>query len=386
MSAAGFLAAHWQKTPLHLPGALDGVFPALSGEELAWLATQDDVESRLVYTEHHANGTRYRVENGPFDDELLSTLPDRDWTLLVQDVEKHLPDFRQLFSMVSFIPDWRIDDLMISFAAPGGSVGPHQDNYDVFLCQGSGHREWRLADPDRVTPAVAGQLRLLEPFTDDAAVSQKEGDVLYLPPAIPHWGIALDASMTYSVGMRAPTLAELRCSFEREFPQAGNPFADYPGDNNIFYTDRDLDGEESSAGRISPSSIKRCRQLLRNSVAVSDAALATTLGCVVTDLKAWMVPETPSDKELADLQQLFSTDKRLNVHGMARIAWWFDHKQLLVFANGHCQAAVAENLTFIRTLCTQRKLPSLPPQDTENHGLFVWLIKIGVFDLETIVI
>ena len=144
MSAERFLATCWQKTPLHLPGALDSESPALSGEELAWLATLDDVESRLVFTERHDGGTRYRVESGPFDEELLSSLPDSDWTLLVQDVEKHLPDFRQLLSLVPFIPDWRIDDLMISFAAPGGSVGPHKDNYDVFLCQGSGHREWRI--------------------------------------------------------------------------------------------------------------------------------------------------------------------------------------------------------------------------------------------------
>ena len=119
--------------------------PVLEPDELAWLATLPDVESRLVFTEGTRANARYRVEHGPFEEQRLSELPQSNWTLLVQDVEKHLPDFRQWFECVTFVPDWRIDDLMISFAAPGGSVGPHQDNYDVFLCQGMGRREWRLA-------------------------------------------------------------------------------------------------------------------------------------------------------------------------------------------------------------------------------------------------
>ena len=113
-----------------MPGALDGIRPTLTSGELAWLATQDDVESRLVFTHRDGDSTHYRVQNGPFENDVLSSLPRQNWTLLVQDVDKHLPDFRALFSAVDFIPDWRIDDLMVSFAAPGGSVGPHKDNYD----------------------------------------------------------------------------------------------------------------------------------------------------------------------------------------------------------------------------------------------------------------
>ena len=149
-----------------MPGAMRSEsiapLPSLAPEELAWLATLDDVESRLVFTEQREGSTCYRVEHGPFEESMLSNLPQKDWTLLVQDVEKHLPDFRQWLTLVQFVPEWRIDDLMISFAAPGGSVGPHKDNYDVFLCQASGQREWRLASSgDTVPPANSEHLALL---------------------------------------------------------------------------------------------------------------------------------------------------------------------------------------------------------------------------------
>ena len=123
--------------------ALGRVQPSISRNELAWLATLEDVESRLVFVDRNNNKCRYRAESGPFDPEYLRCLPTRDWTLLVHDVEKQLPAMRALFQHVPFIPDWRIDDLMVSFAAPGGGVGPHRDNYDVFLCQGIGIRNWR---------------------------------------------------------------------------------------------------------------------------------------------------------------------------------------------------------------------------------------------------
>lgn len=381
MSPEHFLASCWQKKPLHIPQALERVFPALSGDELAWLATLDDVESRLIYTEHQAGGTRYRVESGPFDADLLSNLPDRDWTLLVQDVEKHLPDFRQLMAQVPFIPDWRIDDLMISFAAPGGSVGPHKDNYDVFLCQGSGHHEWRVASAaDVIEPAKSAQLALLQPFTDPQALTQSDGDVLYLPPGVPHWGIALDASMTYSIGMRAPTVAELRLSFEGEFPQADNPFGQGLAKDTVFYTDPDLQCDESGPGHISLAATRRCGQLILPSAQVSETVLATTLGCVVTDLKAWLAPEPPSRKEFEEFQR--AAAEPLAVHGMARVAWWAGDGELLVFANGHCHTTSVANADFIRGLCAQREIHSKLLPDAKHAELFFWLLDIGVFDLD----
>ena len=162
--------------------------PSISRNELAWLATLEDVECRIVFTEHASGRRRYRVESGPFDTGYLQALPKRDWSLLVHDVDKHLPAMRRLFAQVPFIPDWRIDDLMISFAAPGGGVGPHQDNYDVFLCQGIGVREWHVStDAIREDPKASEDLALLEEFDHGEMHLARKGDVLYLPPGVAHW-------------------------------------------------------------------------------------------------------------------------------------------------------------------------------------------------------
>ena len=364
-----------------MPGAMRPeskiTLPSLAPEELAWLATLDDVESRLVFTETHEGSTRYRVEHGPFEESVLSNLPQTNWTLLVQDVEKHLPDFRQWLSLVQFIPEWRIDDLMISFAAPGGSVGPHKDNYDVFLCQALGQREWRLARPDQtVLPAISEHLALLQPFTDPAPVIVAEADVLYLPPAVPHWGIAVDSCMTLSIGMRAPTLAELRCAFERAVPDAKNPFVQCSNESDLFYTDARLGADESQHGRISRQAVERCRQLTRETVTVTDKALAAALGCVVTDLKAWLAPETPSGEDRAGR----STTTKLAVHGMARIAWWAEQDELLVFANGACMHSTPARIEFVRSLCERRELTVQAARQQGNAALIDWFWEVGVFD------
>ena len=220
-----------------MPQALDGIRPALISGELAWLATQEDVESRLVFTQGHGKDTHYQVRHGPFENDVLSSLPRQNWTLLVQDVEKHLPDFRALFAAVDFIPDWRIDDLMISFAAPGGSVGPHKDNYDVFLCQGEGVREWHLGDGDKVIEdESSNELSLVMPFVDQEPQTAAGGDLFYIPPGVPHWGIAQDFCMTYSIGMRAPSLAELKAAAVRLFDDLDDVTANSSATGGMFFT------------------------------------------------------------------------------------------------------------------------------------------------------
>ena len=198
-----------------MPDALRRVSPAVTRNELGWLATLDDVESRLVFVDRDGTRTRYRAETGPFTVEYLQELPKRDWTLLVHDVEKHLPAMRALFEYVPFIPDWRIDDLMVSFAAPGGGVGPHKDNYDVFLCQGIGVRNWQFTcnavegDSD-----ASDDLALLAEFEGDENRDLTNGDILYLPPGVAHWGTAKRACITYSIGMRAPQASDISSALD----------------------------------------------------------------------------------------------------------------------------------------------------------------------------
>ena len=376
LSIDTFLRRNWQKLPLNLPAAIDNPEPILDSGELAWLATMPDVESRLVFTETKDGVTTYRVESGPFDEEYLSQLPQQDWTLLVQDVEKHLPDFRQWFAQIPFVPDWRIDDLMISFAAPGGSVGPHSDNYDVFLCQTEGVREWRLANPGEVESSDASeQLALLQPFESDDIVNASRGDVLYIPPTVPHWGIAVDACMTYSIGMRAPSVDELRLTYDRlEFDEP-NPFPVEDAECR-FFTDGDVSPTRALPGEISSDAVARCESLTIEEANVGLLELAATLGCTVTDLKPWLDPEPEDPDEIET-----DNSSPCRVHGMARLAWWSGGEDLLIFANGRYRHCETDFISTFQSICERRtvSLEALSGGDHSDH--LRWLIEAGAFDL-----
>jgi len=369
-----------------MPGSIDAGLPTLTADELGGLATLDDVESRLVFTERSGERISYRIEHGPFASAELENLPPRDWTLLIQDVEKHLPDFRAYLELTAFVPDWRVDDLMVSFAAPGGSVGPHLDNYDVFLCQGSGIRRWQLAergtveaDPDSV------EMKLLMPFSDQAAVLAQSGDALYLPPGIPHWGVAETACMTYSIGMRAPTRVELLAQLlSAEATSAPPPFDDKHR-SEVFYQDSDLAPSEAVPGLISPHSIRRLRNTLDSNHAFSDGQLLIALGTIVTEPKSWLRPAVmDSATAQACLDALESADT-LRVHGMARLAYFDSGDACTVFANGFHRAFAPNTVAFIRVLCRTREISpktmQKEPASSELQGLLFWLIRQGIFDL-----
>lgn len=383
LSPETFLAGFWQKQPLFMPGALARIRPSLTSSDLAWLATQEDVESRLVITHGEGEDSRYEVRHGPFREDELSSLPEQKWTLLVQDVEKHLPDFRALLAVSAFIPDWRIDDLMVSFAAPGGSVGPHCDNYDVFLCQGEGQREWHLgAEQEAVADTSAAELSLVIPFTDREPRTASEGDILYLPPGVPHWGIATDFCMTYSIGMRAPSFAELNATAARLFDYAD----DAPSDSSItggdvFYADPDLSADEAAPGSISDASIRRARILLRDSKPLDNSQVAMTLGATVTDPKAWLVPECASDDEARSIMETLDKQKSLSVHGMARIAFCRLGAAGLIFANGHYRRESPAGMEIFADICGSRSARADVLCADYTIGLTQWLLTSGVFDL-----
>lgn len=364
LTAESFLARHWQKQALFMPAALARLRPAVTRNELGWLATLDDVESRIVFTERDGNRLRYRAETGPFDEEYLSALPRRDWTLLVHDVEKHLPALRKLFALVPFIPDWRIDDLMVSFAAPGGGVGPHRDYYDVFLCQGIGVREWRITDED-VPPdrEASDDLSLTETFAG-TMYEAGEGDVLYLPPGVPHWGTARRACITYSIGMRAPQLSDLgECLPDEET-------------SNPFYEDPKLDIAEAAPGFISRAAAQRAA-LLTGASDAQQQTVAVSLGKCATETKDWITPETPTADEVAAALQLLAENGRLEVHGMTRIAWDHEH----VYVNGRALQLSPTGVEFIAGICRTRRLDGPLPRDPDMVILAKWLLSSGAFEI-----
>ena len=375
-----FLSGYWQKKIQFLPAAADEDLPSLDPDELAWLAMQPDTEARLVFTEQTDDGTRYRLETGPLTASHLTSLPERDWTLLVQDVEKHLPDFRRYLGLVNFIPDWRIDDLMISCAATGGSVGPHVDNYDVFLVQGTGRRQWRLGKPDAVrTDTSSDGLSLVEPFDAAAEYQASIGDVLYLPPGVPHWGVADELCMTMSVGCRAPTRRELELGQERVLGKpVGGGAAEY---DETFYTDVDLTADEAIPGCIAVETIRRLRKQSLLSDKLSEVELARIFGCVVTDPKAWLLPEPVRESSIT---ARIENHGAIPVHGMARVAWIELSGRSFVYVNGVDQELASNELDVVREICAERRLSkagwSALKSSASGKSLLGWMCSEGLFD------
>jgi 50S ribosomal protein L16 3-hydroxylase len=218
LTPAQFLAEYWQKKPLLVKNAIPNFTGLLSPDELAGLACEDEVQSRIV---KYKKGKWY-ADHGPFDEVDFANLPenstpDNNWTLLVQSVNHHLAEGATLLQQFSFIPHARLDDLMVSYAPTGGGVGPHFDSYDVFLLQGQGKRIWRISEQTDLSLVEGAPLRILQNFDTSQEWLVESGDLLYLPPHLAHWGIAVTDKnmdcMTYSIGFRAPKNQELATEF-----------------------------------------------------------------------------------------------------------------------------------------------------------------------------
>jgi len=225
INAADFLSKYWQKKPLLIRSAIPNYIPPVSADELAGLACSEDVESRIVLEKDGVSP--WELRHGPFDENIFGHLPESHWTLLVQECNKHVPDLAVLLEQFNFIPNWRVDDVMVSYAAPQGSVGPHVDQYDVFLLQGMGRRRWQInsnrSEHLAFIPDI--DLRILEQFDVEQEWELEPGDMLYLPPGIAHYGVAVDDCMTLSIGFRAPSHYELLTHFaEDQFSNIADPF------------------------------------------------------------------------------------------------------------------------------------------------------------------
>lgn len=214
LTATQFLQRHWQKKPLLARASLPQ-FAALAGRrDLIELAQDAQAESRLVIR----RGGRWQVRHGPFSPRDFRALPARNWTLLVQGVNHLLPQAQDLLDRFAFIPHARLDDLMVSYAPPGGGVGPHFDSYDVFLLQGEGRRRWQVSSQRDLALVDDAPLKILRNFRAGREWTLSGGDMLYLPPRYAHDGVALDDCITYSVGFRAPSAQDL-CSRFLDFLQ-----------------------------------------------------------------------------------------------------------------------------------------------------------------------
>lgn len=208
ISISEFLEQYWQKKPLLIRGAFPGFQCPLEPDDLAGLSLEDESESRIIIE----NGPNHKWEllNGPFEESTFETLPEEDWTLLVQGVNQWAPELADLLESFKFIPNWRLDDIMASFAVKGGSVGPHYDQYDVFLLQAHGQRQWQVGPrcDDSTALREDTPLCILQQMDVQEEWTLNPGDMLYLPPKYAHNGRALNDCITLSIGFRAPSTAD----------------------------------------------------------------------------------------------------------------------------------------------------------------------------------
>lgn len=205
MTPTRFMQRYWQKKPLLIRNAFPGFQPLLTRPELFALAAQESVESRLIV--HKPAG--WQLRHGPFARTAFPPLKQKRWTLLVQGVDLHLDAAHELLGRFRFVPDARLDDLMISWASDGGGVGPHFDSYDVFLLQAHGRRRWRIGRQKDMSLRDDVPLKILAHFEAEEEWVLEPGDMLYLPPRYAHDGVAEGECMTYSVGFRSPNRGEL---------------------------------------------------------------------------------------------------------------------------------------------------------------------------------
>lgn len=293
LSVEQFLRDHWQKRPLLVRQAIPRFGGLLSAEALLRLAGRRDVVARAVSTALESSSTasasaargqrgrrrrpRYQLEQEPLRNLDLARARRERWTFLVQGVEQHLPAAWELLARFTFLPWARIDDLMISWAAPGGGVGPHVDDYDVFLLQGPGRRRWQIGSPAGWTLDPDEDLRIVRDFraTDDWTL--EPGDMLYLPPGVPHWGTAVDECMTYSIGFLAPRHEQLAQNFLAFLSQA--PQASPPG----LYGDADLRPQEHP-GAVDDDAVARVEAVL-SALRWDKELVGTFLGRLLTGPK-----------------------------------------------------------------------------------------------------
>ena len=344
-----FLRLFWQKRPLLMPSALSGFTSLLEPDELAGLACEHGVESRLV-RQMRAGPVPWKVEYGPFRPSRFRKLASSHWTLLVQDVDKYVPSVAHLLENFRFLPDWRVDDVMVSYAADQGSVGPHWDEYDVFLIQAKGRRRWQIArrrpSPDNVLPDV--ELRIMSHFEPETEWIVEPGDVLYLPPGVPHWGIAQGDCMTYSVGFRAPSLREIVSSW---FETVLETVPD------AHYRDGDLRAQSHSA-EISKHAMDRAVELIDALTERADEQKRRWFGRYVTESKANLTVY-PRDTPVSstEFRQLLERHGAIQRHPFSRFAHYADdHGTHWLFVAGQEYRIDVRQRAFVEALCHWHEL------------------------------
>lgn len=369
LDIAGFLRDHWQQKPLLIRSPWGQWANPLEPDELAGLACEAQVESRLV-----VGGTgQWQVEHGPFADSRFTSLGTAPWTLLVQAVDHFVPEVAALLVPFRFIPNWRIDDVMVSYATDGGGVGPHYDQYDVFLVQGLGKRRWRVGQrcDANSAPMPHDNLRLLQDFEAADEYLLEPGDILYVPPGIAHDGVAIgDDCMTYSIGFRAPARSELIADF------ADHITADMEDDDR--YGDSGLK-MQANPGEITPEAIAGLHAMITERLSDREA-FARWFGIWNSTAKYpeidWK-PDAPI--EIARLHEAIANGEALTRNPASRFTFMRQDSGVLLYVDGECFECFGETAAFAELLCAQDlvKLDATLQTTGEAMALIAQLINQG---------
>ncbi len=369
LSPAQFMRRHWQKKPLLVRQAIPGMRPVLSRTELFKLAAREHVESRLIVQQPKG----WRMKQGPLAPSGLPPLSQKGWTLLVQGVDLHEPAAHALLQQFRFVPDARLDDLMISFATAGGGVGPHFDSYDVFLLQASGRRRWKIGRQKDLTLQEDVPLKILQNFEPEEEFVLEAGDMLYLPPRYAHDGVAESTiqggkaadCMTYSIGFRSPGRRELAGELLQrlaEFSEDDND-GDAPGRRGRAKTAalyRDPEQPATATPAALPASLAAFAGQALEEALRDPLALACALGEYMTEPKPSVWFDEAAVEWDADAARAGQAGVQLDAR--TRMMYDSDH----VFINGESYLAKGADAALMRRLADQR---SLSPRELRKAGI-----------------
>lgn len=369
LSARTFLSDYWQKKPLLIRNVLSDFEPPLDANELAGLAMEESSEARIVL-ENRGKENPWQVKKGPFSEEDFASLPEKEWTLLVQAVDHWVPEIQALKERFHFLPSWRLDDVMASYATEGGSVGPHYDQYDVFLIQVAGKRHWQVLAPNEYEDTAIENidLHILSDFraNEEMDWDVETGDILYIPPNFAHYGRALDNDcMTYSIGFRAPSMQEALIGFTEKVTEnltTKQRFA-APADSN-----------EPHHAEIHSSDIHYLQSEL-TALINQPELLGDWLACYMSEVK---YPEYHADLNQQETQE--QLDAALSGApffrpGDARICYRHAQKMdntpcLFLYCNGSKLMVPTELEAFIQAICDQTEFDfgALSETTSANHS------------------
>ncbi|MEM1142619.1 MAG: cupin domain-containing protein [Pseudomonadota bacterium] len=335
-----FLAEYWQRKPLVLSRAVTDFEPPVDADTLAGAALEDDVDARIL-TFDDGIWTQLQGPFRPVDLERTGS-----WTLLVQEIDQLWAEAADLLQLVGFLPNWRLSDVMMSYATDGASAGPHFDLYDVFIIQGEGERVWQLGQRcDEGTKLLPNQdVKILQSFNCQEEHVLRCGDLLYIPPGVAHWGVSRGESTSFSIGCRAPRISDLLARATDCLLDDISP--------SLLWADpnRSISG---MSGQISEHDVSLLREQL--STCLRHLSVSA-LGEVVTGSLSHGAGEPDGEDAVAGID--FSVDGELRLDRPSSMAWYRDKGQLLVFANGETITAPASAEPVIRALCSGNGVPT----------------------------